>query len=131
MLEEGSVKVAAKSIIETSAEFVTQLILAPGEMVFFEKGDQKLLSKRIHIGSHVSWWKESFILEETPFKEVVQRLQETYGITIEVENEKLLQRVLSGSIENSSLGVILDALGKALQVPVFRQGNKVIFGEVS
>ncbi len=131
VLEEGRVKVAAKNIIETAAEYVAQMILAPGEMVFFEKGDQKLLSKRIHIGSHVSWWKESFILEETSFKEVAQRLQETYGVIIEVKNEKLFQRILSGSIENSSLGVILDALGKTLQVPVSRQGNTIIFGEVS
>ena len=68
------------------------------------------------------------VLDNTPLKDIIKRLQETYRVDIQVSDEKLLERCLTGSIENSSLQVIIDALAKALQVTVQCQGKTIIFG---
>ncbi len=69
------------------------------------------------------------ILEQTPFKEIVRRLEETYGVTVKVSDRRLLQRTLSGSIENQNLEIVTDALANALEVPVRRDGEVIIFGD--
>ncbi|MGH7457451.1 MAG: DUF4974 domain-containing protein, partial [bacterium] len=78
-----------------------------------------------------TWWRDHLILEDTPFEQVVHRLEETYGIEVKVKDKRLLRRTLSGSIENRDLEVIIEALAKALRVPVHREGQAVVFGHSS
>jgi ferric-dicitrate binding protein FerR (iron transport regulator) len=66
-------------------------------------------------------------LDGTPFVEVIRRLEETYGIRVEVQAENVLQRRLSGAVENRDLEVITEALAKALRLEVRRNGNVVTF----
>lgn len=126
VVERGRVEVHSGAVDDRDKS-VSATILTPGHLVYFRRGDQSLHPSAISVGTYISWWKDSFLLDQTPFQEIVQRLEETYGITIEVQDSSALKRVLSGSIENHNLDVILETLSNILQLPVYRQGNKVIF----
>lgn len=125
-VEKGRVEVYSRAANRTD-EYLAKTLLTPGHLVRFHRGDQTLHPDSGPISAYLSWWKDSFRLNKTPFREIVQRLEETYGITIEVQDRRALDRVLSGSIENHDLEVILKTLSNILQLPVYRQGNKVIF----
>lgn len=124
---EGRVEAAAGAV-DSENDYAAAIQLTAGEMVYFQKGDRVLRSFPASLQSAISWWKDLFILDQTPFKDVVRRLEETYGIDIEVTDRKMLERVLAGAIENRNLDVMIETLSTILQVPVYRQGKKIVFG---
>jgi ferric-dicitrate binding protein FerR (iron transport regulator) len=131
VVEEGGVEVAVADTISLSKIPVAEVQLRPGNMLQFRKGSRLLRPQLVNVSLYTTWWRDHLILEDTPFEQVIHRLEETYGIRIEVKDQSLLRRTLSGSIENRSLDVIVEALAKALRVPVRREGQVVIFGHAS
>jgi ferric-dicitrate binding protein FerR (iron transport regulator) len=128
VVEEGGVEVAVADTISLSNIPVAQVQLRPGNMLQFRRGSRSLSPQLVNFGLHTTWWRDRLILEDTPFEQIIHRLEETYGIEVKVKDKLLLRRTLSGSIENRSLDVIVEALAKALRVPVHREGQAVIFG---
>lgn len=124
VVEQGRVKVSAGN----SADAV-QATLAASHLVFFRAMDRDLNPRKIEILPYVSWWHEVMVLKQTPVTEIVKRLEETYGVEIQFADKKLLQRTLSGSIENRNLRVITEAIGEVLRVPVKHEGDTIIFGK--
>lgn len=129
VVEEGGVEVMVADTSALSPASAAKILLKPGHLLQFQKGMRNLTPKDVNILAYTTWWREHLVFEETPFEEIVQRLEETYGIEIEVKDQRLLHRTLSGSIENRNLGVIVEALAKALKIPVQQKGQVVIFGE--
>ncbi len=127
VVEKGRVAVLSKAL-DRSKDYVATVQLVPGNMVLFHRGDKSLHPYSGAVNSYISWWKDSFVLNQTSFGEIVQRLEETYGVPIEVRDKRALNRVLSGSIENHDLNIILQTLSEILQLPVSRQDSVIVFG---
>lgn len=126
VVEKGAVEVSC-----SAGETDTKVLLQSDHLLQFQKGDQKLEPHRVNVAPYVTWWQEQLKFEQTPFREIAQRLEETYGIQVEVKDQRLLQRTLSGSIENQNLAVVISALAEALRVPVEHKGPSIIFGNPS
>ncbi|MFQ5640057.1 MAG: FecR family protein [bacterium] len=129
VVEEGGVEVSSYDTRVVDLDSLTKIRLTPGHLVQFTKGKQALKPISVNINPFVTWWKKAMILEQTPFKDILQRLEETYGVRVKVSDKRLLKRTLSGSIENQNLVVVTDALANALKVPVRREGDLIIFGK--
>jgi len=129
VVEEGGVEVSSDDTRVADLESLAKTQLSSGRLVQFTKGQQMPKPISVNIKPFVTWWKNAMILEQTPFKEIVRRLEETYGVTVKVSDRRLLQRTLSGSIENQNLEIVTDALANALEVPVRRDGEVIIFGD--
>lgn len=130
VVEEGRVEVSSsddRRLVDLESLAKTQL--SSGRLVQFTKGQPMPKPISVNIKPFVTWWKNAMILEQTPFKEIVRRLEETYGVTVKVSDKRLLQRTLSGSIENQNLVIVTDAIASALEVPVRREGDVIIFGD--
>lgn len=130
-LVEGRVEIHPAKIRNASQKEVKPIVVSPGEMVYFRKGEPQVRKKSEGIQPYISWWKDSIVLENTPFSEIIKRLEETYGVQIWVNDNRLLNRKLSGSVENTSPTVIIDALSKVLQVPVRQKDGIYIFGKAA
>ncbi len=126
VVAEGSV--AVKSAPAQSTEQVHEVDVKPGRLLHFKRGSSELTPRQVAIEPYITWWQKQFVLQRTPFKEIVQRLEETYGVRVKVMDERLLRRTLSGTIENQSIVTVTDALATALKVPVTREGQVIIFG---
>ena len=122
VLEEGRVKV------QTLDDQAISLQMRPGDKVVFRKNFRQLRVQRTNIRSYLTWWKAELQFDHTPFSEIVERLERTYGVTIVVTEPGLMGRTLSGSIENTSLDIILQALSRVLQTPVHYQNDRIVFG---
>jgi len=123
-VEEGKVAV-------TNALGAARVFLESGQFMQFHKNDDALTPSRrggTPLGFYTTWWQDYIKLEDTPFDDIARRLEETYGVRVQVRDESLRQRQLSGAIENRDLDVIITALAKALGVPAQREGDTVVFG---
>jgi ferric-dicitrate binding protein FerR (iron transport regulator) len=125
VVETGKVHVAA---VEAPSELDREVVLPAGHLLQFQKDGPLPQPKMVSVHPYVTWWRDEMVFESVPFKEIVQRLEETYGVEVRVSDPRLLERTLSGSIENQSLFVVTQALAKALRVSVKRNGRTVTFG---
>lgn len=128
VVEKGGVEVTVADAAAVPKATPSKVLLRPGHLLHFQKGIDALNPRFVNLGLYTTWWQDHLTLEDTPFANLVRQLEETYGIHVEVNDEQLLQRTLSGSIENRSLDVITEALAKALRVTVQRKGQSVVFG---
>jgi ferric-dicitrate binding protein FerR (iron transport regulator) len=125
-LIQGRIKVMVKEKSD-DRKISASVIMRPGEFLHFGKNAQNLNPQNNISPLQTSWWKDRLILNHTSMKEVITWLKETYGVDVEIKDDRLLKRTITGSIENNNLNFIVETLGKVLQVPVSIKGNTVIF----
>ncbi len=126
VIEQGQVEVSARKT--DAEEYAGKTKLFPGDLLYFHRGMKNLNPKSANILSYITWWKDYYVLDKTPFKEIVQRLEETYNIEVRVKDKQLLTRTLSGSVENRNLNILIKALAKAMRVSVQKDENVITFG---
>ncbi len=127
VVQEGGVEILADDVRAASEDSIPKALLQPGQLLNFVRGSRDLVPVKTDIAPYVTWWHKKMVLARTPLKEIVQRLEETYGVEVRVKKKELLEKTISGSIENHNLVTVTDALAGALQISVRREGTVVIF----
>lgn len=125
IVEKGQVEISVSNEIET--DLPISILLNAGQLLNFKKNDTILRPQEVNALVYTSWHGDELIFDNTPFAEIAQRLEETHDIKIDVTNKALLEKVLSGSIENRDLQVIVEALSKALNTEVEQVGKTITF----
>ncbi|KAA3612593.1 MAG: DUF4974 domain-containing protein [Calditrichaeota bacterium] len=103
--------------------------LNQGDMVHFYKNDRILIPQSVVSEVYTCWFTDRLIFNKTPVREIIARIEETYDVAVVILNAELLEQKISGSIENTDLHVIIQALSNVLQVPVVFTENKIILGQ--
>lgn len=129
VVREGKVGVTAMDTSGVATQTPAGVLLQPGQLLRFNRGISELRPSRVAVEPYVTWWQTQLVFVETPFEEIAQRIEETYGVEVKVSDDKLLERTLSGSIENQNLVVVTDAIAEALKVSVTRDGHIIMFGK--
>ncbi|WP_303309955.1 FecR family protein [Hymenobacter sp. BT730] len=104
-----------------------QVLMKPGELVSTDAArPQAPLTKRAVKADFYSAWTSGHLdFNDTPVADVVALLRDGYGLQVTVNNPNLLQQNLTGSVPNQDLEVLLNSLGKSLDVQVRREGQHV------
>ncbi len=128
VVEEGTVEVSPAGVSGTpDSAFAAGVELRENQLVLMQRNNPELSPVQVNAAPYTTWWQERFILDRTPFVDIARRLEETYGVTIEIQHKPLLTKTLSGAIENTNLDIVLEALARALQASVQRERDRVIF----
>ncbi|ALD22380.1 FecR family protein [Hymenobacter sp. DG25A] len=104
-----------------------QVLMKPGELVSTDASQpQAPLTKRTVKADFYSAWTSGHLdFNNTPVADVVALLRDGYGLQVTVNNPALVQQKLTGSVPNQDLEVLLNSLGKSLDVQVRREGQHV------
>lgn len=128
VLEEGRVAVAAGESADEEIETETrQWILQPNELAEFSRESEELIKKEIVDTRVYTSWKDSrLFFENIPVRDVILRLEQTFGIPFKVNDPSLLERTVSGSVENSELEVMARIFAEMLNVSVEVSDEQVL-----
>lgn len=119
MLERGKVR------FEVSHLFGNETVyLAPGELVSLE--DSRLSKKTVNPLQYSGWTYHKLYFDHTELSEVVEMLEDTYGLKIVMKEPTLAHRKLSGEIDSRNAGDIVGAIEESLNVRATTNGGKVI-----
>jgi ferric-dicitrate binding protein FerR (iron transport regulator) len=122
VLEEGKIEVRlANQQINQENGYNLQ----PGEMALFSSESERVTLKKVNTRIFTSWKDDTWFFENTPLRDVAQRIEDTFGIDVKMQ-EELGARKLSGSIKSTNLEVIKEALAKILDVDI-KQKDEVLF----
>ena len=116
MLTEGSVILHTKDGAEIRME--------PGDFVEFNNNE--LEKKEAKEEAVLAWRDKKMVFENTPLEEVMERIREHYGVEIEVEDETLNKKPMSGIFPNDNLDVLLKMMEATAEFKVTRKENKII-----
>jgi transmembrane sensor len=73
---------------------------------------------------HYTAWKDRrLVLDRTPLAEVAQTLRDTYGLEVEMANDDIGRRTITGEVPLANLDLLLQAMETSFDLKVTRQGN--------
>lgn len=107
-LTEGSVRVSSTQNIHISS-----VVLTPSQQSYYTPEMDQIEVKAVNTALYTSWINGQFIFEETPFAEVIKRLEIQFGVEIGY-NEKMFNsdKINAKFIHHESLPDILQALSR-------------------
>jgi transmembrane sensor len=118
VLNEGKIKLSSNLDNQ-------QVEMFPGEMVAFTPGKPQLTKQKVRAENLVAWTQRKLIFDDTPLTEVVQILEQTYGLEVKIKSKTLGNRRLTGEIDVKNADELLDALSKVFNIKVRKQDSKV------
>lgn len=124
VLKDGKVKL---KLTHTGEE--KQVMMAPSEAVTLTKTASGYTKKRVDPSQYLSWTQHKLIFKNTPLAEIKTLLEETYGLTVKIPNESLLEQQISGSVPSDNIESLLFALSESFNYQIIQQNNQLLFLE--
>jgi transmembrane sensor len=120
-LEKGKVQLTIDEEGKTS-----QVVMKPGEVVEYDRSSSFLIKKEIAKVESIASWKEGVMeLEQTSVKEIASLLENTYGLRMIIDDPRILDQKISGSIPNANIDLFLKGLAEILEVKIKREEGVV------
>ena len=116
VLTEGQIVLQIKSSGNT-------IDMLPGDMVVLNKGENGFIKTRVASDNYISWREHQLKCENTPLIQIAERIQNTYGVTVDFENEALKNKRLTGTINNNNLEELTHAIAVALNISINKKGK--------
>ncbi len=116
-LEEGEIQLTTTT---------QQLALKPNDFIDYTKGQTALkVSPQTLKKEKTSWKDGTLILSEQRVATILQRLEEIYGCSFEVQRKSLLEERKTLAIPMKNLEVILPILERTLGVEIEKKDNQI------
>lgn len=123
VLEEGQVKIEKTDSSQSSTISHT---MKPGEKVRFDSRQNQIDVQTANPILYTSWTEDRLVFEGTPLHEIANDIETIYGMKVRIASKELGQMLVSGSVSNNNLPVLLTSLSRLLDVEINRQDKLII-----
>ena len=119
----GKVKVEP---VDKSVNTAESLIMLPGDYVEFNS--KKLIVKKKVEKPHQSttWIRQEFAFNNPYIKDIVQKLKDDHGYTVEIKDPELLEMKIEGEISVSSVQELLSTVSATLDLQIDQNDKHII-----
>jgi transmembrane sensor len=121
VLDEGSVKLIP------AHERGVPIFMKPGDYASLATSDTTFKRKIVRPEKYNAWQNNRLVFEDTPLSVVAQKIEDYYGVTIEIQNQDLAWREVTGTLPNNDLGVVLKSLSTSHELEIIREKDVIIF----
>lgn len=116
LLDEGAINLVLKNGENKQ--------MTPGEVVTYS--EKEVTHNKIHKALKYTQWKDhTYVFNKMPLVEVMNYIEETYGLASEFESKALESLLISGGIPNENLKICLAAIQKSVGVNIEVHKNKL------
>lgn len=95
-----------------------RILMTPGQLVEFKAS--KLTKRSVDANLYVAWTRNRLVLDHTSLGEIIQMLNDNYGIEVKVENPELLNQTVSGSIPMPTAEQSVEQIARAFRLKATR-----------
>lgn len=106
-----------------------QVYMTPGDMVRISENGSEITGKEVvNPENYSSWTRGRWRLDGTSLQEMLQKIEENYGVTVLVENRELLTRRASGSIPLGSTNAetVIGDIANLFELHFVKKDSKLI-----
>jgi len=119
MLDEGSIHLVLQN--------GTTKKMAPGELVSFSKENDRVTHHKVTKELSYSLWREgTYVFNNSSLQEVMNNIEQAYGMKVEFIDEELKHQLLTGGIPNQNLKICLSAIEKATGTRMVQKEDRLI-----
>ncbi len=101
------------------------LKLTPNYQAVYTKGDKLLQQKRVNTAVFTSWMHRKIMLQDESFAEVSKRIERTYDVEIESQNEKLNNTRFTGEFDIENVRQILNVFSETIAFTYVIKDKKI------
>ena len=112
-LEEGKIKLSLNGETKAGLQKKVQqqvIEMKPGEVVKLDTASGINLIKETNIDFRSGWVRNEFHFDNTSLEAIATTITDVYGYSVEVSDEKLLQRSITGDLRAASLQELVEVL---------------------
>lgn len=122
VLKSGSIRLSM-------TEMNKQVLMKPGDMVQVNEAGSKITGKEVvNPENYSSWTRGRWRLDGTSLGEMLQKIQENYGVAVLVEDRKLLTKRASGSIPlgSAQAQTLIEDVANLFELRLVEKDSKLI-----
>jgi ferric-dicitrate binding protein FerR (iron transport regulator) len=121
VLSEGSVRLAVPAATGT-----TTIMMKPGELVEYQEDNGAVDHRAVNTEVYHSWKSRRWVLEDVTLRQVADRIEETYGVSVRIADPHLAREPMTGVLPSESLDKLLRVLSATYGIRVHQQENQLI-----
>ena len=121
VLSEGKVKLVAKA-----GRPVAPLLMQPGDYAELAPARTAFRKKTVKPEHYSSWQDNKLIFEQTPLPEVLQTVEDFYGVRFVLADSTLAERKFTSTLPNNDLDVVLKSLERVFGFEVVRGPDQIL-----
>ncbi|MEE9361495.1 MAG: FecR domain-containing protein [Cellulophaga sp.] len=123
VLVEGEVSVYDNKIAYEPTEAV---LLAPGQMVSWDKESRGIEVEEADISLYTAWTKGKIIFRHMPFKNILKKLERHYNVTITNTNTSLANELFTASFDIETIEEVFMSFDKNHNIDYTINDNQII-----
>lgn len=120
VLSEGKVKLTANTGRKES------LLMQPGDYIELSEKDTVFNRKTVAPEKYTLWKENELFFENAPLPEVLQKVEDYYGVKIILQDTTAAGKRFTSSLPNDNIDVVLKSIASVYHLEVSRKQNRVI-----
>ncbi len=120
VLNEGSVKVTIRK-----EKQVQQITIKPGEAITFLESNKVIEKNQVQPEKSSSWKNAKLVLDNMLMKEVIQRMEDTYGVHVQISDPSILSLKLWGTVPCNSLDNLIKGIEASFNLQIVKEGDTI------
>lgn len=133
--DASSIEVAVKEGLVSMGKVVEGSLqkeiieVPPGKLAVLKKVGGVTVSDVEYMDEYIGWTEGNLVFRNTPFQEVIERLERWYDIECEIKGDinTLNKRTLTATYEGLPMSEVLKVLSISIDVSYQREGRNVVF----
>jgi transmembrane sensor len=119
VLQEGKVQL--------TTENQSAVVMKPGDMAIVSPKNRHIQLKRVQPAQYDAWKESYLILDGQSLPEIVSSLEDLFGLTIQLQDDQLLTKKLTGKLRTEVAGDCIENLAIILDTSVKKNGDTYVF----
>lgn len=100
------------------------ITITPGDVVTLPRQGRFTLTHQQRMGPYTAWKDHRFVFDNTPLTDVVDKVNEQFGVTVDIVGLSLAQRRLGGTFRAKSAPELLGVIAQMLNASVTQTGRQ-------
>lgn len=122
VLEEGSIEILLKDSVRGVAG---NFKLKPGQRAQFSSTQSNIQVQEVDTLLYTAWLDGKLEFRETPLRDLINNIEQTYGVSVEIQDSTLSNKKISGSLRNPDLETLLKGVEAVLNVKIVKKKDNV------
>jgi len=123
---EGSTEVIVATGIVKVNSHGKQVLLHPGEKVIADENNDKLTVEESKGSLYNYYITKALICDRTPLYQLVDKLNQVYGVHIQIANKQLYDLPITTVFRGQSLNQVLKVIAETFNIKVENNGNLIL-----
>ena len=119
VLHEGKVQLSSLN--------QSELVMKPGDMAVVKPQSRKIELKRVQPQVYDTWKESYIVLDGKTVPDIVQNLEDTFGVTIKLADAHLADKTLVGKLRTEVASDCIENLAVILDADVRKEGDTYVF----